>query len=72
MLTRDILFGMNLLTLAGFAVMGLSLTLRRMAAAGGPLSIGLMLAGTALGISRALCGQRVKVRASRRLSAARP
>ena len=51
MLTRDILFGMNLLTLAGFAVMGLSLTLRRMAAAG---------------------GQRVKVRASRRLSAARP
>ena len=48
MLTRDILFGMNLLTLAGFAVMGLSLTLRRMAAAGGPLSIGLMLAGTAL------------------------
>jgi hypothetical protein len=46
MLTRDILFGMNLLTLAGFAVMGLSLTLRRMAAAGGPLSIG--LAGTAL------------------------
>jgi hypothetical protein len=48
MLTRDILFGMNLLTLAGFAVMGLSLTLRRMAAAGGPLSIGLMCAGTAL------------------------
>jgi len=26
-LTRDILFGMNLLTLAGFVVMGLTLTL---------------------------------------------
>jgi hypothetical protein len=35
MLTQDLLFGMNILTLAGFAVMGLSLTLRRMAAAGG-------------------------------------
>jgi hypothetical protein len=29
-LTRDILFGMNLLTLAGFVVMGLTLTLNRM------------------------------------------
>lgn len=48
MLTKDILFGMNILTLAGFAVMGLSLTLQRMAAAGRPLSIGLMCAGTAL------------------------
>jgi uncharacterized RDD family membrane protein YckC len=48
MLTKDILFGMNILTLAGFAVMGLSLTLQRMAAAGRPLSIGLMSAGTAL------------------------
>ena len=26
MLTKDILFGMNILTLAGFIVMGLSLT----------------------------------------------
>ena len=48
MLTKDILFGMNILTLAGCLVMGLSLMLRRMAAAGGPLSIGLMCAGTAL------------------------
>ncbi len=48
MLTQDILFGMNLLTLAGFVIMGLSLTLHRMAAAGRPLSIGLMCAGTAL------------------------
>jgi hypothetical protein len=26
MLTKDILFGMNLLTLAGFVIMGISLT----------------------------------------------
>jgi hypothetical protein len=45
MFTKDILFGMNILT---FVVMGLSLTLHRMAAAGRPLSIGLMCAGTAL------------------------
>ena len=31
-LTRDILFGMNILTLAGFVVMGLTLTLNRMGA----------------------------------------
>ena len=48
MLTRDILFGMNLLTLAGFVVMGLTLTLHRTGQAGAPLSIGLMGAGTAL------------------------
>jgi uncharacterized RDD family membrane protein YckC len=48
MFTKDILFGMNILTLAGFVVMGLSLTLQRMAATGRPLSIGLMCAGTAL------------------------
>jgi hypothetical protein len=48
MFTKDILFGMNLLTLAGFIVLGLSLTLQHMAAAGRPLSIGLMCAGTAL------------------------
>ena len=48
MLTQDLLFGMNILTLTGFVVMGLSLTLRRMAAAGGPSYIGLMCAGTAL------------------------
>jgi hypothetical protein len=48
MLTQDILFGMNILTVAGFVVMGLSLTLHRMAAVGRPLSVGLMCAGTAL------------------------
>ena len=29
MLTREILFGMNILTLAGFVVMGITLTLNR-------------------------------------------
>ena len=48
MLTKDILFGMNVLTLAGFVVMGISPTLRRMKNAGAPLCIGLMCAGTAL------------------------
>ena len=48
MLTKDILFGMNILTLAGFVVMGLSLTLHRTGNTGVPLSIGLMCAGTAL------------------------
>jgi hypothetical protein len=47
-LTRDILFGMNMLSLAGFLVMGLSLALHRTGNAGAPLSIGLMCAGTAL------------------------
>ena len=38
MLTRDILFGMNILTLAGFVVMGLTLTLNHMGQAGKALS----------------------------------
>ena len=48
MLTKDIVFGMNLLTLLGFLVMGLSLTLRRTGNASVPLSIGMMCGGTAL------------------------
>jgi len=48
MLTKDILFGMNILTLAGFVVMGITLTLNRMGQAGKALSIGLMTTGTAL------------------------
>ena len=48
MLTRDILFGMNILTLVGFLMMGLTLTLNRMGEAGKALSISLMAAGTAL------------------------
>jgi len=47
-LTKDILFGMNVLSLAGFLIMGLSLTLHRTGNAGIPLSIGLMCAGIAL------------------------
>ena len=47
-LTKDILFGMNVLSLVGFLVMGLSVTLHRSGNAGIPLSIGLMCAGTAL------------------------
>ena len=48
MLTREVLFGMNILSLTGFAAMGISLTLRRMANAGAGLCIGLMGLGTAL------------------------
>jgi hypothetical protein len=48
MLTKDILFGMNLLTLAGFVLMGITVTLTRAGQAGKALSIGLMTAGTAL------------------------
>jgi len=48
MLTKDILFGMNILTLSGFAVMGITLTLNRAGQAGSASSIGLMAVGTAL------------------------
>jgi hypothetical protein len=48
MLTKDILFGMNILTLVGFVVMGITLTLNRMGQAGKALRIDLMAAGTAL------------------------
>jgi hypothetical protein len=43
--TKDILFGMNILTLAGFLVIGITLTLNRMGQAGKAVSIGLMTAG---------------------------
>ena len=42
MLTKEILFGMNILTLAGFIVMGLTLTLNRMGQAGKAVRIGLV------------------------------
>jgi hypothetical protein len=54
MLTKDILFRMNILTLTGFVVMRLTLTLNRMRQAGRALSIGLMGAGTALVFPRAV------------------
>jgi hypothetical protein len=48
MLTKDIFFGMNILTLVGLIITGFGLTLRRMAHAGLPLCFGLMGTGTAL------------------------
>ncbi len=48
MLTKDILFGMNILTLAGLLLTGFGLTLRRMGRAGLPLCIGVMSVGTVL------------------------
>jgi hypothetical protein len=48
MLTKDILFGMNVLTLVGLILTGFGLTLHRSANAGVPLSIGVMGIGTAL------------------------
>ena len=47
-LLRESVFGINILSLAGFVVMGFALTLRRMARAGAPLCFGLMSAGTVL------------------------
>ena len=43
-----VLFGMNILTLAGFVVVGITLTLNRMGQTGKALSIGLMTTGPAL------------------------
>jgi hypothetical protein len=48
MLTKEIISGFNLLSLAGFVVMGLTLAVNRAGRAGKALSIGLMSAGTAL------------------------
>jgi len=75
MLTKEIISGFNLLSLAGFVVMGLTLALNRTGRAGKALSIGLMFRGDGIGVHRAVCGQRVKVRgfpASSAKFAARP
>jgi hypothetical protein len=48
MLTQTILFGMNLISLAGFALMGISLTLQRQQRLGTPAVFGMMAVGTAL------------------------
>ena len=61
MFTKGILFGMNVLALAGFLVMGLSLILHRTGNAGVPLSIGLLCAGTCSRILRAFCDELVKL-----------
>jgi uncharacterized membrane protein len=48
MLTKNILFGMNLLSLAGFLLMGVSLTLQRQQKLALPAVFGLMAGGTVL------------------------
>jgi hypothetical protein len=45
MLTKDILFGMNILTLVGLLLTGFGLTLHRMGNAGLPLCFGVMGSG---------------------------
>jgi hypothetical protein len=47
-LTKDILYGMNIMTLAGLLMTGFGFTLRRMGRTGLPLCIGLMGLGTVL------------------------
>ena len=48
MLTKDLLFGMNIVSLAGFVVMFLALNLSRRPGVGKIWSIALMSVGTAL------------------------
>ena len=48
MLTENFLFGMNLLSLAAFAVMGVSLTLQRQQRLATPAVFALMTIGTVL------------------------
>lgn len=48
MLTKAILYGMNILTLAGFLLMGIGLTLQRHKTLGTPVILALMGMGTAL------------------------
>jgi hypothetical protein len=48
MFTKEILYGMNLLTLAGFVLMGIGLTLNRQQKVGMPIAFALMGAGTVL------------------------
>ena len=48
MFTKEILYGMNILSLAGFALMGIGLTLNRQQKVGAPIAFTLMGVGTAL------------------------
>lgn len=48
MLTKNFLFGFNLVSLIGFALMGAGLTLSRQQRVGAPIAFGMMGAGTAL------------------------
>ena len=48
MLTHNFMFGMNLMSLAGFALMGVALAMQRQRKLGAPALFGLMTIGTAL------------------------
>lgn len=48
MFTEKYLYGMNLLTIAGLAVMGIGLTLNRQGQLRAPATVAIMGAGTAL------------------------
>jgi hypothetical protein len=48
MLTRQLLFGLNIISLAGFAVMGIVMSLARQQRLRPPLALTLMGMGTAL------------------------
>lgn len=48
MLTREIVLGMNILTLIGFALMGVGLTFTRQGVIRVPVAYALMATGTAL------------------------
>ena len=48
MFTREMFYGMNLLTLAGFVLMGIGLTLNRQGKVKAPVAFALMGAGTIL------------------------
>lgn len=48
MLTKEVLFGLNILSLAGFALMGIGLTLNRQKTVGVSVAFALMGAGTVL------------------------
>ena len=48
MLTHDFMFGMNLLSFAGFALMGVALAAQRQKRLGTPALFGLMTIGTLL------------------------
>jgi len=48
MLTRELLFGFNLISLTGFVLMGFAMSLSRQRRLGKPAAFGLMAAGTAL------------------------
>ena len=48
MLTHNFMFGMNLISLVGFALMGVALAMQRQRKLGTPALLGLMTVGTVL------------------------